>query len=98
MAIAAKDVEMVSLREELDRLKRGKKRRAIPNPNRRFMQVAEALAAGDAIPEAGVSQPAQEAEEISDDNDMVESEDTEPEELPILRTRSGRVVKRTRRE
>ena len=32
------------------RLKRGKKRRAIPNPNRRFMTLSEALAAGEAIP------------------------------------------------
>ena len=35
------------------RLKRGKKRKAIPNPNRRFMTLSEALAAGEAIPEVG---------------------------------------------
>ena len=65
---------------------RGKKRRAIPNPNRRFMQVREALAAGDPIPQIAVPQSAQEAEENSDDNDTVEVEDSEPEQLPILRT------------
>jgi hypothetical protein len=32
------------------RLKRGKKRRAIPNPNSRFITLSEVLAAGKAIP------------------------------------------------
>ena len=32
---------------------RGKKRRAIPNPNRHFITLSEALAAGEAIPEVG---------------------------------------------
>jgi hypothetical protein len=35
------------------RLKRGKKRKAIPNPNRRFVALSEALAAGEIIPKVG---------------------------------------------
>ncbi|KAI8411350.1 hypothetical protein FOFC_07944 [Fusarium oxysporum] len=33
-------------------LRRGKKRTAVPNPNRRFMALAEALAAGEALPDS----------------------------------------------
>ena len=35
------------------RLKRGKKRKAIPNPNRQFMTLSEALVSGEAIPRRG---------------------------------------------
>ncbi|KAK8073176.1 hypothetical protein PG994_004075 [Apiospora phragmitis] len=43
--LAEKDATIASLQEELDRLKRGKKRKAVTNPNRRFITVSEALAA-----------------------------------------------------
>src|SRR5271157_2223515 len=51
--LAAYTVEIASLKEELARLKRGKKRKAIPNPNRRFISLGEALAAREDIPEKG---------------------------------------------
>jgi hypothetical protein len=44
-------VRIASLEEELARLKRGKKRKAVPNPNKRFMTLGETLAGGEAIPE-----------------------------------------------
>ena len=50
MAIAAKDTRIKALEEEVARLIRNKKRKAILNPNRRFIQVSEALAAGEPIP------------------------------------------------
>jgi hypothetical protein len=37
--------ENEGLKEQLDRLVRSKKRRAVPNPNRRFMAIADVLAA-----------------------------------------------------
>ncbi|RYC79542.1 hypothetical protein BFJ63_vAg17578, partial [Fusarium oxysporum f. sp. narcissi] len=47
--IASLSSRVASLEEEVGRLSRGKKRKAIPNPNRKFMTLAEALVAGDAI-------------------------------------------------
>ena len=49
--LATHTVKIASLEEEVDRLKRGKKRKAIPNSNRRFMTLSEALAVGEAITE-----------------------------------------------
>ncbi|RYC77404.1 hypothetical protein BFJ63_vAg19722, partial [Fusarium oxysporum f. sp. narcissi] len=47
--IASLSARVASLEEEVGRLSRGKKRRAIPNPNRKFITLAEALVAGDTI-------------------------------------------------
>src|SRR6478752_4827897 len=52
-AIAAHASRITSLEEDVARLKRGKKRRAIPNPNRRFMTLSEALIQDKSIPEVG---------------------------------------------
>ncbi|KAG6990406.1 hypothetical protein FocnCong_v020611 [Fusarium oxysporum f. sp. conglutinans] len=56
--IASLSSRVASLEEEVGRLSRGKRRKVIPNPNRKFMTLAEALVAGDAI-----SEPNQAAEE-----------------------------------
>ncbi|OBS16486.1 hypothetical protein FPOA_12888 [Fusarium poae] len=42
--VAAHTQRIASLEEELARLKRGKKRKAVPNPNKRFMTLGETLA------------------------------------------------------
>ena len=49
--IASLSARITSLEEEVGRLSRGKKRKAIPNPNKKFMTLAEALIAGDTISE-----------------------------------------------
>ncbi|KAJ3469827.1 hypothetical protein MRS44_003892 [Fusarium solani] len=49
--VAAHTMRIASLEEELARLKRGKKRKAVPNPNKRFMTLGETLAGGEAIAE-----------------------------------------------
>jgi hypothetical protein len=49
--VAAHMQRIASLEEELARLKRGKKRRAVPNPNKRFMTLGETLAGKESIPE-----------------------------------------------
>ncbi|TVY62580.1 hypothetical protein Focb16_v004156 [Fusarium oxysporum f. sp. cubense] len=90
---------VASLEEEVGRLSRGKKRKAIPNPNRKFMTLAEALVVGNTI-----SEPDQAAEEIEAVEDVIEvggvEEDeglnSEAEELLVVRTRAGRAVKRPR--
>ncbi|KAG6979492.1 hypothetical protein FocnCong_v010415 [Fusarium oxysporum f. sp. conglutinans] len=49
--VAAHTLRIASLEEELARLKRGKKRKAVPNPNKRFMTLGETLAGAEAIAE-----------------------------------------------
>jgi hypothetical protein len=44
-------LRITSLEEELARPKRGKKRKAMPNPNKHFMALREALAGKESIPE-----------------------------------------------
>ncbi|KAG6979718.1 hypothetical protein FocnCong_v010367 [Fusarium oxysporum f. sp. conglutinans] len=95
--IASLSSRVASLEEEVGRLSRGKKRKAIPNPNRKFMTLAEALVAGDAI-----SEPHQAAEETEAVEEVIEvggveeneGSNSEAEELPVARTRTGRAVKR----
>ncbi|KAM5528380.1 hypothetical protein FOXYSP1_18861 [Fusarium oxysporum f. sp. phaseoli] len=65
--IASLSSRVASLEEEVGRLSRGKKRKAIPNPNRKFMILAEALVAGDAI-----SEPHQAAEETEAVEEVIE--------------------------
>ncbi|KAJ0129513.1 hypothetical protein HZ326_27399 [Fusarium oxysporum f. sp. albedinis] len=57
----------ILLEEEVGRLSRGKKRKAIPNPNRKFMTLAEALVAGDII-----SEPHQAVEETEAVEEVIE--------------------------
>jgi hypothetical protein len=97
--IASLSSRVASLEEEVGRLSRGKKRKAIPNPNRKFMTLAEALVAGDAISEPNQAADETEAvEEVIEVGGAEEDESTnsEAEELPAARTRAGRVVKRPR--
>ena len=52
LKIASNTNRIARLEEGVDRLTRGKKRRAIPNPNKRFIQLGEILAKGEAISKA----------------------------------------------
>jgi hypothetical protein len=97
--IASLSLRVASLEEEVGRLSRGKKRNAIPNPNRRFMTLAEALVAGDTISEP--NQATAETETVEDVIEVgaveeIESSNSEAEELPVARTGAGRAVKRPR--
>jgi hypothetical protein len=100
--VAAHTARIASLEEELARLKRGKKRKAVPNPNKRFMSLGETLAGGEAIAEeetqnmpvvveGGCSgEPESESEAVS----VIEvREETIPRQPT---TRSGRLIKRPR--
>lgn len=81
-----------------------KKRKAVPNPNRRFMALAEALATGEVHPDS------KEAEiEVDVDEEVesvievgVRSEDESEDFMVVTKhcqcTRSGREVKKPRRE
>src|SRR6478752_9015323 len=94
--IASLGTRIASLEEEVGRLSRGKKREAIPNPNKRFMTLAEALVAGDAISEP--NEAIEEADAVEDVIEVggmeeVKSSNSEEEELGVVCTRAGREVK-----
>jgi hypothetical protein len=98
--IASLSSRIASLEEEVSRLSRGKKRKAIPNPNKKFMTLAEALVAGEVI--SSPSRATQETEAVEDVIEVGgvqedESSNSKAEELPALHTRTGREVKRPRR-
>jgi len=98
--LAAYTTKIAALEEEIARLKRGKKRKAIPNPNRRFIALCEALVGDKAIPED------RDKESISNVVDSDSEEEEEAVEAPAnivvsrplqITTRSGRVVKKKQR-
>jgi hypothetical protein len=80
-------------------LNRGKKRKVMANPNKRFITLAETLAAGDTISElneaiegVGVVEDAIEVGGMEDERSY-----SGKEELGVVRTRTGREVKRPRK-
>jgi hypothetical protein len=62
--IASLSSRIASLEEEVSWLSRGKKRKAILNPNKKFMTLVEALVAGEVI--SSPSRATQETEAIED--------------------------------
>jgi hypothetical protein len=98
--IASLSTRIASLEEEVGRLSRGKKRKAVPNPNKKFMTLAEALAAGDTISEPNEAvEGAGVVEDVIEVGGMEEDERSYSgkEELGVVRTRTGREVKRPRK-
>nr|CEG04049.1 unnamed protein product [Fusarium acuminatum CS5907] len=97
--VASLSTRIASLEEEVSRLSRGKKQKAIPNPNKKFITLAEALAAGNTI-----SEPSEAIEGAGVVKDVIEvggmDEDERSysgkEELGVVRTCTGREVKRPR--
>ncbi|KAJ3469835.1 hypothetical protein MRS44_003900 [Fusarium solani] len=97
--IASLSSRVASLEEEVGRLSRGKKRKAIPNPNRKFMTLAESLVTGDTISEPNeVIEETEGVEEVIEVGGVEENEgsNSEAEELAVTRTRAGRAVRRPR--
>ncbi|OBS16091.1 hypothetical protein FPOA_27761 [Fusarium poae] len=98
--IASLRSRVASLEEQVSRLSRGEKRKAVPNPNKKFMTLAEALVAGDVI--SSPSRATQETEAVEDVIEVGgvqegESSNSAVEELPVMHTRRGRKVKKPRR-
>ncbi|KAG6990319.1 hypothetical protein FOFC_02347 [Fusarium oxysporum] len=104
MKVAVQNARITGLEEQTAQVRRGKKRKAVPNPNRRFMALSENLAAGEALPDS------KEAEiEVDVDEEVesvievgVRSEDESDDFMVVTkhcqRTRSGREVKKPRRQ
>ncbi|KAI8401215.1 hypothetical protein FOFC_18084 [Fusarium oxysporum] len=104
MKVAVQNARITGLEEQMVQLRPGKKRKAVPNQNRRFMTLLENLAAGEAVPDS------KEAEiEVDVDEEVesvievgVRSEDESDDFMVVTkhfqRTWSGREVKKPRRE
>ncbi|KAF4334743.1 hypothetical protein FBEOM_11425 [Fusarium beomiforme] len=104
MKVAVQNARITGLEEQMAQVRRGKKRKAVPNPNRRFMALSETLAAGEALSDS------KEAEiEVDVDEEVesvievgVRSEDESDDFMLVTkhcqRTRSGREVKKPRRQ
>jgi hypothetical protein len=82
--LAAKNDRIAALEAEVTRLTEKRKRRAIPNPNKTFMLMAEALAAGDPdaenqdpIEQAIVAEQGGEEDKEGDDDDEDDEDDNE---------------------
>jgi hypothetical protein len=100
-ALAEHHVRITSLEEEVARLKRGKKRKAIPNPNRRFIALSEALVSSETIPRRGGQEdPIVVVEsELEEESEVAsETEVAIAPESPLRTTRFGQVVKKPRYE
>jgi predicted acetyltransferase len=104
MKVAVQNARITGLEEQMAQVQRGKKRKAVPNPNRRFMAVAEALTAGEVLLgskeveiEVDVDEEVESVIEVG-----VRSEDESDDFMVVTkhcqRTRSGREVKKPRRE
>jgi hypothetical protein len=95
--LSTKDAKIAALEAEVARLTKTRKRKAIPNRNKRFMLLGDGLANGesvvkdeDAIAPLAVEEPVEEVED-DDEND----DDADDEEIPLMHySRSGRAVKR----
>jgi hypothetical protein len=98
--LMAHAMRIAGMEEELARLKRGRKRKAIPNPNKRFMTLSEALASVEANPEKGSEKKHVVVNHSSSGESGQESEAASVIEvreetiLPQRTKRSGRLVKR----
>jgi hypothetical protein len=94
--IASLGTRIASLQEEVGRLSRGKKRKAIPNPNKRFMTLTKTLVSGNAISEPNkVIERANAVEDVIELGGIKEAErpNSEEEELTVIGTRAGREVR-----
>ena len=74
MKISAHEARIRSLEEEVVRLTRGKKRKAIPNPNAKFMSLGEVLASGETISNIICDSNVVEAEQFDSEEEAAASE------------------------
>lgn len=102
MTVAVQNSRITGLEEEVARLQRGKKRKAIPNPNQRFMTLGEALAAGETtrkseteVIKKDVEEEAESVIEVAMDA-MGEDSEIDGFFSPPQYTRSGRKIKKPR--
>jgi hypothetical protein len=95
--LSTKDVKIAALEAEVARLTKTRKRKAITNPNKRFMLLGDAIANGEsAVENENAIAPLvveELVEEVEDDDE--DEDNADDEELPLMHySKSGRAVKR----
>ncbi|KAG6989434.1 Pogo transposable element with ZNF domain [Fusarium oxysporum f. sp. conglutinans] len=104
MKVAVQNARITGLEEQVSQLRRGKKSKAVPNPNRRFMALSENLAAGEALPDSKEAEIEMVVdEEVESVIEVGVGLEDESDDFMVVtkhcqRTRSGREVKKPRRE
>lgn len=98
--LASHTARIASLEEEVECLQRRKKRKAVPNPNRKFITVAEALGTSQAVETPILQAPGDEtiivADSDSESDALEEIEVSILPQLPARALRSGRLRKKAR--
>jgi hypothetical protein len=100
--VSAHTLRIASLEEELARLKKGKKRKAVPSSNKRFMTLGEIQAGGEAILGVETQNMPVRVESVCSSEQESESEagsviEVREKNIPHQPTkRSGRLVKKPR--
>jgi hypothetical protein len=98
--LASKNDKIAALEAEVARLPKTRKRKAIPNPNKKFILLSKALASNKSIAEnrRAIDDDGGEEDDEKDvikDEIVVENEDEEEEfEAPMHRTKSGKLFKK----
>ena len=84
------------MKDEISQLSKGRRRRAISNPNKKFMTLVEALVAEETMSESNQAiEETGAVEDVIEVGGMQEDEgsNSEAEELPVVHTRTGCEVK-----
>lgn len=88
--------EILSLRAQIKNITKGKKRRAIPNPNKRFQRISDIIAAGgnpnEAVPSSSSGENSSGGEDLSSEGEGLDEAEDEPE--PAVRSRQATRVGR----
>ncbi|KAL9561220.1 hypothetical protein ACKAV7_014575 [Fusarium commune] len=104
MKVAVQNARITGLEEQIAQLRRGKKRKAVPNPNRRFMALEETLATGEALPDSkGAEIEVDVDEEVESVIEVGIRLEDESDDFRVVTkhcqcTRSGQEIKKPRRE
>ncbi|MGI0016370.1 MAG: hypothetical protein ACREBU_23365 [Nitrososphaera sp.] len=94
--LALKDQKIQALEAQIERLQ-PKKRRKVPNPNKRFIQLSEILGGGkelEDIEERVLDEIEVAVEVVDSSEEEEEEEEADPPDLSTVRTRSGRQIRR----
>jgi hypothetical protein len=101
--LASKNDKIAAFKAEVARLSKTRKRKAIPNPNKKFILLSEALASNESIAEnrRAINDDGGEEddeEDVIEDEIVVENENEEEEfEAPMHRTKSSKSFKKHRK-
>lgn len=91
------DQKIQALEAQIERLQ-PKKRRKVPNPNKRFIQLSEILKRGkelEDIEERVLDEIEVAVEVVDSSEEEEEEEEADPPDLSTVRTRSGRQIRQS---